>query len=343
MPTMVNPLEPLLLEAGIDLPHVFVLRLGDSLALRLRERHHADELFRRVAVNREHLSRWFDWAAGADEAGTVAAVATGLELFQLGTGWHADLCEEGTLVGSVAVEKIGSVAGSVQLKFWLDAANEGRGVMTRALSALLDTLFEQLEITRVAIATDPRNVRSVRLSERLGFKPEAVLRQGAMDADGAPADVAYYGMTKDEWRARHPQPSSPRLARFALRVDDELELAIFERHDVPVLTRLAVKNQEYLRPWLPWAEEVSSESLLAFVEQRVLPAVAAGEGFEAGVYDRRLLRSAVRTARDHGRRAQSGQSRGGGTAWLRLRGGAEEPPAVTGGAGRRCHLQLAAW
>lgn len=278
--------EPIPLEAGFDLPHVFALRLGGGLALRLRERHHADELFRRVAVNRARLARWFDWAGEAEAASTAAAVASGLELFRQGAGWHADLCQEGTVVGSVAVEKVQPAAGSVRLEFWLDAPYEGQGIMTRTLTALLHLLFEQLEVTRVVLPTDPRNIRSVRLGDRLGFKPEAVLRHGAMDADGAPADVVYFGMTKDEWRARHPSPPPPRLARFSLRVDDELELAILERHDVPALLRLALENQDSLRPWLPWAEDVSAQSLLAFVEGRVLPAIASGEGFEAGVYRR---------------------------------------------------------
>lgn len=281
---MVNPLEPVQLEPSVDLPHVFALRLGGGLALRLRERHHADELFRRVAVNRERLARWFDWAADADLNSTAAAVARGLERFQQGSAWHTDLFLEGRVVGAVTVVKVGPVAGSVRLSFWLDAAYEGQGIMTRALTALLEALFGQLEVTQVAIAADPRNVRLVRLCERLGFEPEALLRQGAVDADGAPADVAYYGMTKDEWRTRHETSAALHLARFSLRVDDEVQIAILERHDVPELLRLALKNREYLRPWLPWAEEVSSETLLSFIEGRVLPAIASGEGFEAGVY-----------------------------------------------------------
>ena len=43
-------------------PHAFALWLDDELALRLRERHDAPDLYQRVAADRAHLGRWFGWA-----------------------------------------------------------------------------------------------------------------------------------------------------------------------------------------------------------------------------------------------------------------------------------------
>jgi RimJ/RimL family protein N-acetyltransferase len=75
---------------------------------------------------------------------------------------------------------------------------------------------------------------------RLGYESEAVLRNAYPAPDGRPGHLAFYGLLREEWEARRrrrPAPPLP-LPRFALRVDDELQLGLLERADVPALAAL---------------------------------------------------------------------------------------------------------
>lgn len=273
--------------------HSFALRLDADMALRLRELHHADELYGRVAADRAHLGRWFGWARTADMAFVRGAVRRGLEQFAAGDGWQADLCWRGEVVGSMWLHFLHGPGGSTEVGFWLASQHEGKGLVTRALVALLRHLFDDRGLGRVVIGLDPRNERSLAVVERLGLEPEAVLRSAYRDPDGSPGDLAFYGVLRERWLERSG-PGTPSAGahtraprgRFSLRVDRGrgLYLGVLEREDAAGLADLVTANDAYLRPWFPWLDGARPGSQLAFIEQRALPALARGDGFECGLY-----------------------------------------------------------
>ena len=57
-----------------------------------------------------------------------------------------------------------------EIGFTLSLAAQGRGVATAAVPHALRLLFAVTSVTRVFGITDSRNVRSVRLLERVGFR-----------------------------------------------------------------------------------------------------------------------------------------------------------------------------
>ena len=274
-------------------PHSFALWLSGDLALRLRERHDASDYFARIAGNRSHLGAWFGWARTIDEATVKERVAAGLEQFAAGDGWHADLCWRGEPVGAMWLHFLDGEGGSSEVGYWLSAEHEGKGLVTRALRGLLRHFFEDRKLGRVSIGLDPRNQRSAAVVERLRLEPEAVLRRAVVDADGVLGDLAFYGLLREEWladrdayggdladvRTRRSPP------RFALCVDEELDLylAILEREDASALGDVVAANAAHLRPWMPWVDGDRPGSQRAFIENRVLPGVANGDGFECAL------------------------------------------------------------
>ena len=84
-------------------------------------------------------------------------------------------------------------------------ADEGRGYVTEAASALLDHLFCDVGFHRVYAMTSPRNAKSYRLMERLGMRREAHYRQNCF-VDGTWGDEYVYAILAAEWaerRTRH--------------------------------------------------------------------------------------------------------------------------------------------
>ncbi len=58
------------------------------------------------------------------------------------------------------------------LGYWTDVDHQGRGVCTEALGAVLAFAFGPAELHRLQAAIMPRNERSLRVIEKLGFRRE---------------------------------------------------------------------------------------------------------------------------------------------------------------------------
>ena len=80
----------------------------------------------------------------------------------------------------------------------------GLGLMHEALCVLVGYGFETLKLRRIEADVDPRNKRSCRSLERLGFVREAHLRQRWI-AGGQVIDSALYGLLEADWRAVHTE------------------------------------------------------------------------------------------------------------------------------------------
>lgn len=96
---------------------------------------------------------------------------------------------------------------STKIGYWLDAGHQGKGTMTRASEALVQHAFTDLEFNRVEIEVAVRNTRSRAIPERLGFTFDGIRRE-AQYLYGRYEDIAVYGMTAAEWRAREQQFNS---------------------------------------------------------------------------------------------------------------------------------------
>ncbi|HLV11635.1 MAG TPA: GNAT family N-acetyltransferase [Trueperaceae bacterium] len=274
---------------GVNHPapdHCFALRLDDELALRLTERHHAPELYRLVAADRDHLRRWIPWTATATPEWVAELVADELARFGSGQGWRAELCFRGRPIGLMWLHEWGGAGGSTEVGYLVARAYEGKGLVTRALRALVRHFFVERGVGRVAVGLDARNERSLAVVQRLGLRPEAVLRR-VIAVDGEPADLSIFGLLREEYAP--PPEDGPRVRRpprFALRAaaDDDVYVGLLERDDAATLHRLVEANRERLARWLPWAREGGPEAQERFVAERAMPSVARGPGLEAGIW-----------------------------------------------------------
>jgi RimJ/RimL family protein N-acetyltransferase len=107
------------------------------------------------------------------------------------------------LVGEVQARqpRMGLPPGVFELGIDLfDERDRGHGLGGTALTLLLKRLFEDEGAHRVQITTDVDNAAMRRLSERLGFVLEGVMRSFMPSIDG-PRDYAIYAITRDDWRA----------------------------------------------------------------------------------------------------------------------------------------------
>jgi RimJ/RimL family protein N-acetyltransferase len=83
----------------------------------------------------------------------------------------------------------------------------GNGYATEAATALLEAAFDTMQVPRVCCITQPENVRSVRVAQRLGMRWTAEIDVQPHDEHVSPVLAAIYEIEAAEWRGR--RASSP--------------------------------------------------------------------------------------------------------------------------------------
>jgi ribosomal-protein-alanine N-acetyltransferase len=93
-----------------------------------------------------------------------------------GIRWGITLRNDPNLIGTLGFYKWVKNARHAEIGYDLDGTYRRQGIMTEALTAALDYIFNKVELNRVQALTDPTNTPSVRLLDKLGFRQEGVLR-----------------------------------------------------------------------------------------------------------------------------------------------------------------------
>ena len=86
----------------------------------------------------------------------------------------------------------------LEVGYILAPAQQGRGLMTEAVQALLAYCFDDLAVRRVQALIHPDNAASIRLAERLGFRCEGGPLRDYWRVGGAYLSVMMYALLADE-------------------------------------------------------------------------------------------------------------------------------------------------
>ena len=105
----------------------------------------------------------------------------------------------GDVVGGIGLS-VNSDQNRGTLGYWVAAPMRGRGICTRALRLLSRYGLDELELQRVDLLTDPDNVASQRVAEKVGFRREGVLRSHLRHPDGRIRDSVMFSLLPDELR-----------------------------------------------------------------------------------------------------------------------------------------------
>jgi ribosomal-protein-alanine N-acetyltransferase len=87
------------------------------------------------------------------------------------------------------------------LGYWIDAREQGRGLMTEAVNAATAFAFGEAQLHRVQAAVMPNNPSSLRVLEKVGYRREGFAHRYLCIA-GKWEDHAIFAMTVEEWPER---------------------------------------------------------------------------------------------------------------------------------------------
>ena len=123
------------------------------------------------------------------------------EGFQTGRRYAFGVYLGDLLVGRVSLDNV--VRGAWQnatLGYFVDQEHNGRGIATEAVRAAVTYAFDEVDLHRVQAGVMPRNARSIRVLEKVGFRFEG-LSLRYLQINGAWEDHNMYAITAEEWPA----------------------------------------------------------------------------------------------------------------------------------------------
>jgi RimJ/RimL family protein N-acetyltransferase len=194
-----------------------------------------------------------------------------------GEWWMLTVADPGdtTVYGDLVVH-LSENGRTAEIGYTLARDAWGRGIAVDAVSALVQYLFEQIDVTRVEGRLHPDNVASAMVLERVGMLWEGRMRASYWIGDEN-SDDAVYGMVRSDWESWRDRPRDrPRSVDLVEITDailaDVLRLRTHhsqERLVAPVAQSLAealippVEHGVAIEPW--YRAVVADGTVVGFV------------------------------------------------------------------------------
>ena len=180
---------------------ILCIQVNEETQLRLLEERYVEDYFALIKRNKAYLHAWIAVEAYEGSVETLKAyVKQRLLQFVNGEGYHLGIWYQDALVG-ILDYRLNGRSRSVELGYWLDAAMQGKGIVTQACRTMLRHAFEEHQVQKAVISCATDNPRSRAVAERLGFLQEGILRQADRLHDRY-VDMVFYGLLVDEWHAQ---------------------------------------------------------------------------------------------------------------------------------------------
>ena len=112
---------------------------------------------------------------------------------------------ENELIGRLQLTGISAAPfENAHLGYFVSKRHNGRGYATETLRQTVDAAFGELGLQRVQAAVIPRNVASIRVLEKAGFREEGLALRYVQIA-GVWEDHKLYAVTDEEWPKGDPR------------------------------------------------------------------------------------------------------------------------------------------
>jgi ribosomal-protein-alanine N-acetyltransferase len=148
----------------------------------------------------EDVMRYFGTEPFTAEEQALDAIAWQQRIWAEGTGirWVITEPDHDAFIGDVGYFKLERQHRRAEVGYLLAKAYWRRGLMTEAMTAVLDYGFASMDLNRVEALVDPRNAASVGLLRKLGFAQEGLLRDYEFER-GAFIDLYMLSLLRREW------------------------------------------------------------------------------------------------------------------------------------------------
>lgn len=100
-------------------------------------------------------------------------------------------------IGDIAVLNINENISMAHIGYCIGRTWWNKGITSEALKAVMDFLFDIVDVNRIEARHDPRNPNSGKVMKKCGMKYEGTLRSSDWNNQGI-SDACYYALLKSE-------------------------------------------------------------------------------------------------------------------------------------------------
>ena len=186
-------------------PSLTTRLITERLVLRPPRTGDVVEIRRLIRASHEHLKAWNPAPPPGEDPSSITEVSKTVlrqrRDWKRGSGFVLMVAERERperFVGKIALNGIlrGAMYGAY-LGYWMAADQQGKGYVTEAIAAALDFGFGPAGLHRIQAAIMPRNDRSLRVIEKLGFRREGYAERYLQIA-GKWEDHIIFARTREE-------------------------------------------------------------------------------------------------------------------------------------------------
>lgn len=176
-------------------------KITENLSFRLFTVDDAEEVFTLINNSRTYLREYLGWVDLTTEVkDSENWIKTTLQGMVETGGFPTTVAiiYGGKIAGTIGIQELNRANRSASIGYWLGEGFQGKGIMTKACSSLMDYGFNELKLNRISIKAAFSNEKSRAIPERLGFREEGHIRQAEWIYDHY-VDHVVYGMLAEEW------------------------------------------------------------------------------------------------------------------------------------------------
>lgn len=178
---------------------MFLHEIEPGLALKLVDYQDTDRLYHLINQSRPFLRKWLAWVDSTTKpADTYTFVDASLRGYIERKSLTTVILYEGEIAGVVSFHAIDWQNRKAEIGYWIGESYAGKGIMPKAVRALVDYAFFEMLLNRVEIKAAPLNKASRRVAEKLNFTEEGCIRDAEWLGDRF-VDHIVYGMLIKDW------------------------------------------------------------------------------------------------------------------------------------------------
>jgi RimJ/RimL family protein N-acetyltransferase len=163
-----------------------------------------EEFFNLISKNKNHIEKTFpvtvsnclDLVKATDFINNNIQKQENKEIFF----FYIRNNETNNLIGYVCVKNIKLDILKCELAYFIDAAFEGQGIISKAVSQTIEFCFEELKMNKIFICTSKVNKASQQIALKHNFIQEGILREEFKNHEGILEDIVYFGLLKLDYQ-----------------------------------------------------------------------------------------------------------------------------------------------
>jgi len=171
----------------------------ERLLLQNMQLEHSEALY--LYRSDEKINQYQGWIPyGIEDCCNFIKNKVAKELDQVGT-WYQFvimLKKDSKIIGDIGIHFLDEEGKQVELGCTLAKAYQGVGYASEAVTQIISFLFNKLDKHRITASIDPRNIPSIKMVEKLGFRKEAHFKKSIL-MNGLWLDDVIYALLKEEW------------------------------------------------------------------------------------------------------------------------------------------------